>query len=408
MIKYKDHKECRVCGNKSLIEYLDLGKMPLSNSLLRSPIEVDCRYPLKVMLCEVCNLSQLSIVIPPEEMFANYVYRSSISKGYKEHCHKMSLDLKDKYNLNSETCHIDIAGNDGALLAEFHKVLNHYCLNVDPAENLKSICESQDIDTISKFWDSETTEEIVNTFGQADLITATNVFAHVDDVKDFMLNVKKALKPSGILVLEFPYLIDFIDHKEFDTIYFEHLSYFSIYPLTILCAQIGLKIKHVEKQSIHGGSVRVIIGHGQTFDETVFDFLIKERAYRSLEVYRKFAEDVQTTIDNFQRWLKAIHKEERNIAAFAASAKGNILLNAANIKYPAIRAIYDETPEKIGKYSPGTNGIVILDLESLPRMHPEYLVILSWNFADEIVTKCRQAGYKGKFVIPIPEIKIYN
>jgi SAM-dependent methyltransferase len=405
-MSYTEHTKCRVCNSKRLIPYLDLGLMPLSNNLAESSTDKihGEKYPLKVLLCKNCGLSQLSIVIPPEKMFSHYVYRSSISKSYVNHCRDMAISLKAKHNLNSDSFHIDIAGNDGALLEQFKQVIGHNILNIDPAVNLTAICDAAGIPTLTDFWGMGVAKKIVNSFGNADLITATNVFAHVDNVREFLEAAKYVLKPTGVLVLEFPYLIDFIEGKEFDTIYFEHLSYFSIYPITLLCHEIGLNVLHVEKQNIHGGSVRVTIGQGSE-DNSVYEFVRNERYnYSDIERYHQFASDVQLTIKNFRYGLYSL---KGVVAGFAASAKGNTLLNAAGVTVGLIRYIVDQTPEKIGKYSPGTH-IPIVSLEDMMRKPPDYLVILSWNFAKEIMDKVRNAGFKGKFVIPIPEFKIID
>lgn len=401
---YKNHLQCRTCNSDRLTPYLDLGNLPLSNNLAESaddPIH-DEKYPLKVLLCETCGLSQLSIVVPAQVLFGHYVYRSSISKGYVDHCREMAEILGKRHFLNDRSFHIDIAGNDGALLAQFRDVLDHRVLNVDPAQNLKPICESQGIATMAEFWGIKTANRIIKQFGFADLITATNVFAHVDDVHEFLLAVRLVLKPTGVLVLEFPYLQDFMDNREFDTIYFEHLSYFSIYPLTILCEELGLTVMSVSKQDIHGGSVRVTIGYGSQ-QGSVSQFVASERSkYGSIERYNQFAEDAHLTIAAFKNGLKSL---KGRIAGFAASAKGNTLLNCAGITAAEMEYIVDQTPEKIGKYSPGTR-IPIVGLDHLMSNPPDYLVILSWNFAAEIAKKCREAGYKGEFIIPIPEFSV--
>lgn len=400
------HTICRVCGNEHLIPYLDLGMMPLSNNLASSildPIHNE-KFPLKVLFCDHCGLSQLSVVIDPVKLFGHYVYRSSISQGYKDHCKDMAIDLKEKFNLGEDSFHIDIAGNDGALLSEFKKVINGRILNVDPAENLAGICQAAGIPTLTAFWGMDIAKRIVNSgHGKADLITATNVFAHVDNVREFIQAAKHVLKPDGHLVLEFPYLINFIEGKEFDTVYFEHLSYFSIYPIAMLCKSEGLEVLRVEEYDIHGGSVRVIIGKGKP-DETVQTFLEREKKYKTIEPYKKFSVSVDQTIRNF---YYNISRLKGTVAGFAASAKGNTLLNSAGITCGLMRYIVDETPEKIGKYSPGT-FIPIVSMVDFMRTPPDYLVILSWNFAEEIMNKCLEAGYEGKFIIPIPEFKIVS
>lgn len=399
-MNFKIHSNCRVCNSDKLTPYLDLGLLPLSNNLANSetdPIH-DQRYPLKVVFCEHCGLSQLSIVIPPEEMFSNYVYRSSISKGYRDHCREMAVELMKKYNLTADSFHIDIAGNDGALINEFKQVIGCLSLNVDPAENLAQINEAQGIRMFLAFWGIKAAKHLINTsWPKADLITATNVIAHVDNITQFLEAAKIVLKPEGILVLEFPYLLDFIEKKEFDCVYFEHLSYLSIYPLTLLCQRIGLTVMSVEHQEIHGGSVRVTIGYGKQ-DETVKNFVINERqSYRNIERYYQFADDVQLTIMHFKNGLRSL---KGNIAGFAASAKGSTLLNCAEVGPETMKYIIDDTPEKQNKYSPGTR-IPIRSIEVLKEMMPDYMVLLSWNFAEACMKRCRDNGYKGKFILPL-------
>lgn len=403
----KEVTQCRVCDSKNLMPYLDLGMMPLSNNLAKSsldPIHFQ-KYPLKVLFCKDCGLSQLSVVIDPCVLFSHYVYRSSISKSYVDHCRAMAIDLKERFGLDENSFHIDVAGNDGALLAEFKKVIGERILNIDPAENLAGISEAAGVPILTEFWNVDTANMLLRSsgYGQADLITATNVFAHVNDVKDFMEAAKLILKPEGKLILEFPYLVDFIENKEFDTIYFEHLSYFSIYPLALLANNAGLEVLRVEKHKIHGGTVRVTIGQGKP-DETVCQFIMNEHKYLDPETYKKFAAEIQKTIDSF---FYGIHSLKGTVAAFAASAKGNTLMNRAGVSVGKIRYIVDETPEKIGKYSPGT-FIPIVSMHDMMRNPPDYLIILSWNFKEEIMCKCRKAGYKGKFIIPIPEFEIID
>lgn len=354
------------------------------------------------MLCGQCGLSQLSIVIAPDVLFSHYVYRSSISQGYVTHCRQMAVELQAKYNLTDKSFVIDIAGNDGALLKEFKDEIGCMVLNVDPAKNLYEICEQSGVRMYNVFWGIKAAEHIAENWHQkADIITATNVFAHVDNVKEFIEAVKIVLAPGGKLIFEFPYLIDFIENREFDTIYFEHLSYFSIRPLLNVVEDCGLNIESVSHHNIHGGSVRVTIGNGQP-DYSVRDFIRLESFYRNIDLYKEFELAVSQTIEDFRINL---HSLDGTVAAFAASAKGNTLLNCAGITDMDLMYIVDQTPEKIGKYSPGVK-IPIVDMQHMMKCPPDYLIILSWNFADEIISKCRAAGYRGKFIIPIPKWKI--
>lgn len=417
---YKINTKCRVCGNTDLKPYIDLGFLPLSNNLCESPIDEPERYPLQVVYCSDCGLSQLSIVVDPQVLFGHYVYRSSINTGYVRHCRKMAADLKKRYRLTQDSFMVDIAGNDGALLREFRDEIGLNILNIDPAVNLGAICQATGIPTLTEFWSTTTAKKIINmdrgnsksresgaTDRRADLITATNVFAHVDDVYDFMEGVRVLLKPTGVLVMEFPYLIDFIDNNEFDTIYFEHLSYFSVRPLKRLCDKLGLSIQSIEKVDMHGGSVRIHIMHGREHDRSVRDFLLWNEYKLNFNSYTEFAANAKKTINEFRNKIMALKSSGNKVAAFAASAKGNTLLNCAGLTCGSVSYIVDETPEKIGKYSPGTH-IPIVSMIDLKNSPPNHLIILSWNFKEEIMRKCRDNGYAGKFIVPIPHFEIID
>lgn len=407
-MNFKEHTNCRVCGNPNLKPYLDLGEKPLSNNLLNGPDEKPELYPLKVLLCEVCGLSQLSVVVDPEILFGHYVYRSSISNGYKVHCREMAEELKQRYNLDEKSFHIDIAGNDGALLHEFKTVMKYdrAPLNVDPAKNLAAMNEAQGIRMFTTFWDVPAARHIAHTdWPKADLITATNVFAHVDNVYEFLEAINMTLNSKGVAIIEFPYIRDFMDKSEFDTVYFEHLSYFSIIPLDYMCKRLGLELIDVTHHDIHGGSVRCHIAklgdYIRNAQVDMFTEMEKKDGLNKIETYFDWGLSVQVIIDRFKHVIDALRIRNK-IYGFAASAKGNVLLNCAGITRAQMPYIIDETPEKLGKYSPGT-GIPINGMARLTEDPPDYLVILSWNFVDEIVQKCTKAGYRGKFLLPLTQ-----
>jgi hypothetical protein len=399
-MNYQTHTNCRICNSDKLTPYLDLGNLPLSNNLATSetdPIH-DQKYPLKVLFCETCGLSQLSVVIPPEVMFSHYVYRSSISKDYRDHCRNMAIDLKKRFGLTEDSFHIDLAVNDGALLNEFKQVVGGRMLNVDPAVNMVKINDELGIRMFNTFWGYSAANHLrSNYWPMADLITATNVIAHVDNIKEFLSATKTVLKQTGVVVLEFPYLLDFIEKKEFDCVYFEHLSYLSIYPLTLLCQEIGLNVMSVEKFEIHGGSVRVTIGYGEQ-DSSVSEFVVNERQnYGNIERYYQFAEDVQLTLMAFKSGLNQL---KGRVVGFAASAKGSTLMNCAGIGVDQIEYIIDDTPEKIGKFSPGVK-IPIVPISEMQNRPPDYIILLSWNFAEACMKRCRDNGFTGRFILPL-------
>jgi hypothetical protein len=322
-----------------------------------------------------------------------------------------------RYLPDEDVVHVDIAGNDGTLLLQALRVhdnsacrlFQYKVINVDPATNLAAISESQGIETIADFWGPEVAKRIFDKYDQVDMITATNVFAHVDNLTVFLLSTKALLKMKGVLVIECPYLVDFIDNFEFDTVYFEHLSYMSVIPIDRVCRENKLKVLSVERRVIHGGSIRVIISHDDSpiaVDSNVQEFMDYEQAasFTNLNTYLNWNADVKKVIQSFSNQLVDLKKSGKKIAAFAASAKGNTLLNSAGINTDIIDYIVDQTPEKIGKYSPGT-GIPIVHIQELVKNPPDYLVILSWNFKDEIIEKLKPI-YGGKFIIPIPTFQI--
>lgn len=408
----KPHTNCRICDSSRLVKYLDLGLMPLANNLAHTAQEAKSqdKFPLQVTMCEDCGLSQLSVVIDPEKMFSNYAYRSSVNKPYVEHCRLMAKDLKREYSLGTESFHVDIAGNDGSLLKEFREEIGLRVLNVDPASNLVAICEAQGIPAVADFWGIEVSEAIEKKYGRADLITATNVIAHLDGVKEFMVAAKGLLKKSGVLVIECPYLIDFIENMEYPTLYFEHISTMSVRPIGRLAKQKGLKIINVEKFPIHCGTIRITLAHDTSYyvpKPSVSDFMTKEilGGYDKKETYQSWEGKVKAQVHEFEMKLLELKKSGAKIAAFGASAKGNTLLNYAKMNTDIISWICDSTPEKIGKFSPGT-GIPIVHTSMVTKDAPDYLILTAWNFAGVLMDNARKLGYTGKFIVPIPSFKI--
>ena len=408
----RSHTTCRICGNTDLRKYLDLGMMPLANNLApdaEAATEMD-RFPLQVLFCTECSMSQTSVIVNPRKLFAKYTYRSSINRGYINHCRAMARDIGAKLDMKSSDLVVDIAGNDGSLLNEFKSELGVRVVNVDPAENIAAIAESRGITTLNEFWSKDVAQRILDDHGQPKLITATNVFAHVDDVRGFLSAAKYCLHEKGALVLEFPYLVDFIANHEFDTVYFEHLSYVGIKPVAVLAANEGMNIFDVVKQDIHGGTVRVFIGNedSHVIEPSVEQFLNAEQkgGFHEFARYESWLEEVDDLTREFIFQIQQLKEHGASIAAFGASAKGNTLLNACHLNSATIDYIVDDTPEKIGKFSPGT-GIPIVDRSPLKENPPDFLVILAWNFAREIMESAadfRRGG--GKFSVPVPKVEI--
>jgi hypothetical protein len=415
----KQVTHCRVCGIDKFSGVLDLGMMPLANNLERDhagSISAK-RYHLNLISCDGCGHLQLSTVIDPETLYSFYVYRSGISDAYKKHCLEMAQTIKERFSViwgERRPWMVDIAGNDGTLISEFRKVTNYIALNVDPAANLSKHNYDAHVKNFARLWTMETAQEIYgakdgkrgNTvFDKADIITATNVFAHVDDVHDFMAAVRYALADKGVCIIEVPHVLDFLEGNEFDTIYFEHLSYFSLGAIFEVAMKNDLQVFDVSKHDIHGGTLRVYIGHTGAHDSNSHLGQIMMNEYSRLSVVEPFFEKAaRLTIKILCDTIRDLKSKGARIAAFAASAKGNTLLNACKLSDLDIEYIVDDTPEKQGKYSPGT-GLEIVSRETLYSDPPDYLLVLAWNFKDDII-KSLEVRFNGRFIIPIPNVEI--
>jgi hypothetical protein len=406
--KYKEVNSCRVCNSGDLVPYLNLGQMPLVNSFItKNQIPKEEKFPLEVLLCQNCYLSQLSIVIDPSVLFRDYVYQSSISRPFVDHCENFAAELNGSFCEKNDLV-LDIASNDGCLLRPF-KAKGNRVLGVDPARNLAEIANESGIETIPEFWDCNLASKILSEYGPAKIITAFNVFAHVADIHSFVCGVKTLLSNDGFFILESPHMHDLIGKNEFDTIYHEHLSYLLLGPLQNLMKQYKMKISRVEEQEIHGGSIRVYVENecqdrSDGSFEKVFEIEKKAGLYE-VSSYINFRNGVASVKNNLVSMLRDIKGRGKSIGAFGASAKGNILLNYCGVG-DQIDCIYDHTPEKQGKLTPGTH-IPVKHPNSLLTGRQDYLLLTAWNFAQEIMRKTK--AYKdrgGKYIVPIPQPRI--
>lgn len=403
-------KECRICGSNNLISYLNLGDMPLVNNLLnKSELSSEKRYPLEVLLCNDCNLSQLSTIVNPEILFRNYVYRSSISDSFKEHCKDLSIELNNGL-LNKGDLIVDIASNDGCLLKPF-KERENQVLGIDPAINLAEIANKSGIETISEFWTPELAKEIVKDYGFAKAITACNVFAHVHDVHSFLEGANILLSKGGYLIIEAPHLYNLIEKTEFDTVYHEHLSYFLAKPVERVARQHGFRLAKIKKQEIHGGSLRYYLEKrdGRDSSDGSTQKIMEEEdkvGLYGVGAYLGLKRQVEGLRNNLSTILLELKSFGKNISGFGASAKGNILLNYCGMNDKIINHVFDDTPEKQGKFYPGVH-IPIISRETLIEKMPDYLLLLSWNFSKEMISKTQEYKNKGgKYIIPVPHLKI--
>jgi ADP-heptose:LPS heptosyltransferase/lipopolysaccharide biosynthesis glycosyltransferase len=403
---------CRACDSPNLSKYLDLGLMPLVNQLeatKEKALAVD-RFPLEVLFCENCGLSQLSYVVDPTLMFSNYPYRSGISQTFVNHCDFLADYYYKTFNLKDGDYVLDIASNDGTLLKSF-KAKGLKVLGIEPASNLAQIANDAQIETIGSFWNEVLAENIKTNYGKMKLIFGTNIFAHVHDVVGFLTSARMCLAEDGRIVLEFPYLMNLIRGNAFDTIYHEHLSYFTVKPLQILAEKCGLIISDIIEDSVHGGSIRIefTLRKDKQYQGNrikLFQGVEKIDGCGDFAFYKKFGEHNSDLIADIKEKLNSLKSSGHTIAAFGAAAKGNILLNAIGADSNLISYIVDDTPEKIGKFAPGT-GIPIVSREELKNNPPDYLLILPWNFKDEIIANTSDI-YKGKYIVALPNMEVIS
>jgi len=403
---------CRICNNKSLVEFCQLGIQPLANSFIKKEdlSKKEKAFPLNLCLCQKCGMVQLSDVIPAKLMFKNYLYIPSASKTRIEHFNELATTLKDKLNLNENDLAVDIGSNDGSLL-EVYMQLGVKILGVDPSVNLAKVAELKGIPTVNDYFTRNTAQEIIKKYGKAKVITATNVFAHVDDIHEFVKGIEILLADYGAFVIEFPYLVDFIENCEFDTVYHEHLSYFGVRALVRLFEKTTLEIFSIQRMKLDGGSLRVFVRkrrkNSKSYPEV--ENLMKlelEKRLDTLAPYKTFAKNVRTKKNQFRRLLSELRKKKGKIVGYGAPAKGNTFLNYCKITNKDIWYIVDSTTYKQGLYLPGTH-IPIYHENKLFSDTPDYIVILAWNFAEEIIKKNAILRKKGvKFILPHQNFKV--
>lgn len=386
--------------------------MPLANSFL-SKEDLDKEeeiFPLETCFCNECKLVQLSYVVNPEIMFRNYVYVSSTTKTLQLHFKKMAEEITKEFGLNENSLAVDIGSNDGVLLKPF-KNLGIQTIGIEPAANVAKIAEQNGIETINDFFSNNAINRIIEKKGNADVITATNVFAHISDIDDVVKNVKSLLKKDGIFVIEIQYLMDTIEKMTFDNIYHEHLYYYTLTSLSNFFKRHDMRVFDAKRVDSHGGSLRVFIKRAEDKHKIkdsinkILDYE-KKNGVESIELYKKFADNVYSVREKLVSYIKGIKRQGKTIAAYGAPAKGNTLLNFCSIGTDYIEYVVEDNQLKIGLYTPGTR-IPVVSSKKLDEKTPDYILILAWNFAKEILEKTKKYAEQGvKFIVPLPEPRI--
>ncbi|MFY0610018.1 MAG: class I SAM-dependent methyltransferase [Hyphomicrobiaceae bacterium] len=405
---------CRLCGSQVEQSFVDLGMSPLCESFL-SLDQVDRMepyYPLHARVCGNCFLVQLKDYVGPKHIFSEYAYFSSYSTSWVAHAKSYVDMIVERLSLGSNNLVVELASNDGYLLQHFQPH-NIPILGVEPAANVAQVAIDKGIPTRVDFFGWDLAGQFVEEGQLADLIIGNNVLAQVPDLNDFVSGIQRLLKPTGIVTLEFPHLHRLMEDKQFDTIYHEHFSYFSLVTIDHMAHSHKLKVVDLEEIATHGGSLRVYLAH-QASDHMVSarvdEMLGREEAlgYRQLATYAPFGKHVRATKRKLLSFLISAKDQDKTICAYGAPGKGNTLLNYCGIGPDFIDFAVDRNPYKHGRFTPGMH-IPILPIEALAAAKPDYVLILPWNLKQEICQQMRHIGdWGGKFVVPIPEVKVVD
>ncbi|HEC98965.1 MAG TPA: class I SAM-dependent methyltransferase [Proteobacteria bacterium] len=406
--------KCRFCSTPLHHKFLDLGSAPPSNSFLTKEQlnQPATFYPLKLYACEKCWLVQIDEYKKSDEIFSqDYIYFSSYSKSWLDHAKKYVDMITDRLGLDATSHVIEIASNDGYLLQCFlGKQIP--CLGIEPSANTAQVARGKGIETLEEFFGADLAKRLAQEGRRADLIIGNNVLAHVPDINDFVRGLKIALKPTGVVSMEFPHLMRLVEENQFDTIYHEHFSYLSFHTVRRIFAKHGLVLFDLEELTTHGGSLRTYARHDENDSKpvtpNVAELLEKEAARGMLRLdyyldFQKKADKVKYALLSF---LIEQKKQGNKVAAYGAAAKGNTLLNYCGVRDDLIAFVADASPYKQGKYLPGSH-IPVVSEEEIRKSKPDFILILPWNIKEEIIAQLDYIRtWGGKFVVPIPHIQI--
>lgn len=404
---------CRFCGSPLTVSFVDLGMSPLCESFLPADQlnQMEPFYPLHAYVCESCLLVQLQEYVNPQSIFRDYAYFSSYSTSWLEHSKRYVDGIVPKLGLTPESHVVEVASNDGYLLQYFlpHGIAP---LGIEPAANVALDAEKRGVPTLVEFFTADLAKRLAGKGGAADLIIGNNVLAQVPGLRDFVAGLKILLRPTGVITLEFPHIVRLIEGNQFDTIYHEHFSYFSLLAAERIFAAHGLTLFDVEELPTHGGSLRIYLRHAGEESRPVAAAVEElrqrelDRGLGELSGYATFAPKVEATKRRLLEFLIQAKDEGKSVVGYGAPGKGNTLLNYCGIRTDFLSFTVDRNPHKWGMFLPGTH-IPVYAPERLAEARPDYVLILPWNLRDEIVAQLDYVrAWGGRFVVPIPEVQI--
>ena len=405
---------CLFCAASLRHTFVDLGMSPLCERYLTAEQlnQMEPFYPLHAYLCEQCFLVQVQAYVSPEAIFTEYAYFSSYSDSWLAHAKAYAEMITARFGLDTASQVIELGSNDGYLL-QYFLAKGLRVLGVEPAKNVARAAIARGVPTVTKLFGRQTARELVAEGLQADLLCGANVLAQVPDVNDFVGGIKLLLKPGGVVTVEFPHLMRLMAENQFDTIYHEHFSYFSLTAAAKVFERQGLKVFDVEELSTHGGSLRVYVRHAEDVEkkvgERVRNLLAVEQAagFTNIEHYLSFEARVKDTKHLLLKFLNAAQVEGKSVVGYGAPAKGNTLLNYCGVRSDLIEYTVDRSPAKQGHFLPGTH-IPIYHPDKIKETKPDYLLILPWNLQAEVMSQMQHIrDWGGQFVVPIPEVRVH-
>lgn len=379
--------DCRGCGKENLRTVVSLGLSPLANNLLESKIAVDRLFPLEMKYCTDCHNCQLSYVVPAKEMFDNYLYVSSTAKSFRQHFENAANQYIDMFQLNENSVCVDIGSNDGIALRPL-KEKNIKVVGVEPAQNIAKLANEEGIYTINEYFTQQTVDKILQTHGEVDVVTASNVFAHADALDDITMGVFRLLKKGGSFIVEVQYLLNTIKDLTFDNIYHEHVNYWSVISINSFFNRLGFTVYKVEHINTHGGSIRVYVKRRNetgVIDESVNFFVEQEKAFglTNYDTYQNFAKNIEDAKKKTVDGLAKIKKQYNKIVGYGAPAKATTVLNYYGIDSTKLDYVVEDNPLKHNKLIPGVR-IPIFSKEMLTTDKPDIILVMAWNFFEEI------------------------